>query len=122
MQKIHDRRQNRCHHLFFQKDGRDIGFVIRILRKIHKIERLGVLCCFQSNAILKIETKQYCGRSNEIADGRCRKAGGMEDWYEEKKNGQGNGTCFGGESFCRMCGAKAGEQWRKYGAGTEGRD
>ena len=30
----------------------------------------------------------------------------MEDWYEEKKNGQGNGTCFGGESFAACAAPK----------------
>ncbi len=31
MQKIHDRRQNRCHYLFFQRNGQDIGFAMPVI-------------------------------------------------------------------------------------------
>lgn len=31
MQKLHDRPQDRCHYLFFHRDGRDIGFAMPVI-------------------------------------------------------------------------------------------
>lgn len=31
MQKIHDREQDRCHYLFFHRDGQDIGFALPVI-------------------------------------------------------------------------------------------
>ena len=31
MQKIHDRPQDRCYYLFFQRDGQDIGFAMPVI-------------------------------------------------------------------------------------------